>query len=457
MAQKYHRLSAAEKKILFRIYQWCGAVIYPFVGAVLRIRAKYGKEDRDRRTERYGYPSQKKPEGPILWMHAASVGELIALLPLVKRAKAFNINVLVTTATVTAAKIAEEKIAEDAIHQYMPLDITKAVNRFLNHWNPDLVIFAESELWPNIMTEIARRKIAHLIVNARMSDRSNNLWSKRPKLAKNIFSNITQVIAQSELDGERFKNLGAPWVTVAGNLKADAETPSCDPQELYEIQQNIGQRPVWVAVSTHAKEEEAMAEVHKTVKQYIPNILTVIVPRHARRSEQITEELEEMELNVVRKSTGEAISEITDIYLGDTMGEIGLYLRLGKIAFLGKSLKAQGGQNPIEPAMLGVAVLSGRHVQNFREIYRKLINDGGARIIKNENYLAAHIIHLVKNEKEMNAMRYNAKMSVNNMKGAFELTAKILDEHLMPLRVKASLTEERQHIQTSLENHNENS
>ena len=195
----------------------------------------------------------------------------------------------------------------------------------------------------------------------------NKLWSKRPELAKNIFASITQVIAQSELDGERFKNLGAPWVTVAGNLKADAETPSCNPQQLFEIQQNIGQRPVWVGVSTHAKEEEAMAKVHKTIKQYIPNILTVIVPRHARRSEQILEELEAMNLNVVRRSSNEAISEITDIYLGDTMGGNRTSIcALEKLLFLGNRSKLKGDRTLLNPQMLGVAVLSGRHVAELQ-------------------------------------------------------------------------------------------
>lgn len=319
------------------------------------------------------------------------------------------------------------------------MDIKKSVNRFLNHWKPDIVIFAESELWPNFMKELNKRNVPQILVNARMSDKSNDKWNKRPKLAKEIFGQLTQVIAQSEVDGDRFRKLGAPWVSVAGNLKFDVEIPKGDEVELAELKKQIGDRPVWIAVSTHPREEAAVARVHKMLKEHVPELLSVIVPRHATRSAEIYKELKSTKLNLVRRSDGQEITENTDIFIGDTMGEMGLYLRLGKIAFLGKSLKEEGGQNPIEPAMIGTAILSGKYVQNFREIYQTLIDNGGARLVKDEETLAEHVLHLLKNEKDLDSMCLAAKVSVGEMKGALKRTCEIIDQYIMPLRVKASL------------------
>ncbi|MEP4291465.1 MAG: glycosyltransferase N-terminal domain-containing protein, partial [Rhizobiaceae bacterium] len=238
-------------------------MIYPFSGAILRARARKGKEDHTRRAERYGYASWGRPEGPLVWLHAASVGESLAIMPMIKRMESFGISLVLTTGTVTSANIARDRISERTIHQYVPMDMKRAVGRFLDHWQPDMAIFAESEIWPTTIQELAKRNVPQILVNARMSDRSNKRWSKRPSLAQAIFGNLSQVLAQSELDGERFRDLGAPRVSVVGNLKIDVGLPPVDQKALASLKASIGNRPNWIAVSTHQGEEVSVAKVHK--------------------------------------------------------------------------------------------------------------------------------------------------------------------------------------------------
>ncbi len=422
-----------------RLYRTVGSVAYPFLGPLLRARARKGKEDLERRGERYGYASWKRPEGPLIWLHAASVGESLAILPLIERIDSFSINIVLTTGTVTSANVAEERLPRRVMHQYVPLDMKRAITRFLDHWQPDLAIFAESEIWPTTIQELAARNVPQILVNARMSDRSNKRWAKRPALAQTIFGSFSQVIAQSEVDGERFRELGSPWVTVVGNLKIDVGVPNADPQLVNNILAMIGGRPTWIAVSTHRGEEESVAETHRLLKAHVPDILTILVPRHPDRADEVRSALGELGMNVVSRSTGDAINGKTDVFLGDTIGEMGLYLRLSKIAFMGKSLKHEGGQNPIEPVMTGAAILSGRYVQNFRDTYQALLEAGGVRLVKDERMLASHVLHLLRNGKDLADMQKAASDTVAGMTGALNRSVEALEPYVMPLRVKVGL------------------
>lgn len=414
-------------------------MLYPFTGPFLRSRARKGKEDPERRGERYGYASYDRPDGPLVWLHAASVGESLAIMPMIKRMESFGINLVLTTGTVTSATIADDRLSDRTIHQYVPMDMKRAISRFLDHWKPDLAIFAESEIWPTTISELANRNVPQILVNARMSDRSNKRWLKRPALAQAIFGQLSQVIAQSELDGERFRLLGAPWVTVAGNLKIDVGEPPASPAAVQAFRSMIDHRPTWLAISTHKGEEESVAQVHKMLEEHIPNILTILVPRHPDRSEEILKDLEKFQLNIVSRSSGHPITADTSIFLGDSIGEMGLYLRLSDISFMGKSLKSEGGQNPIEPAMMQTAILSGRYVQNFRETYQNLLDAGGARLVRDEQMLAGHVLHLLRNQQDLTSMQNAAKQTVEKMTGALERSISVLDPYIMPLRVKAGL------------------
>jgi 3-deoxy-D-manno-octulosonic-acid transferase len=350
-----------------------------------------------------------------------------------------EINVVLTTGTVASANVATRVFGDTVTHQYVPLDLRPAVRRFLGHWDPDLAVFVESEVWPMTILELNAHRIPQVLINGRLSDRSFAAWQRRPHLAEVLFEKFAHVVAQSDEDGDRFQMLGARPVTVSGNLKADAVPPGVDERALAMLSAQLQGRPVWAAISTHPGEEKLAAEVHMILRDRHPGLLTIIVPRHPDRSSRIVSELAEMQLTVARRTTGEAIPQSADILLGDTIGEIGLYLRLSEIAFLGRSMTAQGGQNPLEPAMLGTAILSGRNVQNFRESYQKLIRAGGARLVRDRDMLAGAVHHLLKHDDVRRTMIGSAADAVEQMRGALQRTLKALDPFIHPLVVKARL------------------
>jgi 3-deoxy-D-manno-octulosonic-acid transferase len=409
------------------------------VGGYVAWRASKGKEDRNRRRERYGVPSRERPDGPLVWFHAASVGETIAVVPLIESILGYGINIVLTTGTVTSAQVAEERLGGRIIHQYVPLDLKPAVSRFLDHWQPDLAIIAESEIWPMTILELGARRVPQILVNGRLSDRSFKSWKKRAYIAEALFENMAHVVAQSEVDGERFRALGARPVTVSGNLKVDTAPPPADETALYAIQRQIGRRPTWAAVSTHDGEEVMAAEVHAMLRSRHRSLLTIIVPRHPDRAAALVTELTALGLNVARRSTGDRITPDTDILLGDTIGEMGLYLRLTEIAFVGRSMTAQGGQNPLEPAMLDTAVLAGRNVQNFRDTYQRLIDKGGAKIVRDRDMLAGAVNFLLGNEIARHDMMLAGAATVEEMRGALARTLKALEPFIHPLIVQSRL------------------
>ncbi|MDN2566244.1 lipid IV(A) 3-deoxy-D-manno-octulosonic acid transferase [Aquibium sp. A9E412] len=423
-------------------YRWAGAAAFPMIGGYVAWRASKGKEDRRRRRERYGQAGRPRPPGPLIWMHAASVGETIAVVGLIERILAHGITVVLTTGTVTSAQVAEERLGARVIHQYVPLDLKPAVSRFLDHWRPDLAIIAESEIWPMTILELGARRVPQVLVNGRLSDRSFANWKKRASLAEALFENLAHVIAQSETDGERFRALGARPVTVSGNLKVDTTPPPVDQAALGNLRAAIGARPTWAAVSTHPGEEAVAAAVHRKVKARHPALLTIVVPRHPERAEAIERELAGAGLAVARRSRGDAVTAQTDVLLGDTIGEMGLYLRLTEIAFVGRSLTGEGGQNPIEPAVLGTAVLAGPNVQNFREAYRKLIDRGGARLVRDGDMLAGAVGALLAEQRVRTAMSGAGRAAVGEMAGALDRTWQALEPYIHPLIVKARLETE---------------
>ncbi|WP_268935219.1 lipid IV(A) 3-deoxy-D-manno-octulosonic acid transferase [Pararhizobium mangrovi] len=420
-------------------YRLLGRVATPLALVHLARRARLGKEERSRRGERFGRAGVARPDGPLVWFHAASVGETNAVAPLVEAVHRRGIAVLLTTGTVTSAQIAAERLSGRAIHQYVPLDLAPAVTRFLGHWQPDLAVFVESEIWPTTIRELGARKTPHILVNGRLSDRSFASWHRRHALAEALFGTFAHVAAQSELDAERFERLGAPSVSVTGNIKIDGAAPPCDTEKLDALRKAIGERATWAAISTFEGEEEIAAGVHASVKEKRADMLTIVVPRHPERGDAIARMLGARGLSVVRHSRGERPKPETDILLGDTIGEMGLYLRLTGIAFVGRSIAEKGGQNPIEPAVLGCAVLTGRNVQNFRETYRALVEAGGAKIVRDEAMLAEGVAYLLANPAERTAMARAGRVSVDTMRGALQRTLSVLEPHLAPLAVKARL------------------
>jgi 3-deoxy-D-manno-octulosonic-acid transferase len=432
-------MSERWARAILTTYRWAGAAAYPLIGGYVAWRASKGKEDPARRRERYGAAGLDRPPGPLVWMHAASVGETIAVVPLIERVLGYGINVVLTTGTVTSAHVAHERLGDRIIHQYVPLDLKPAVSRFLDHWTPDLAIMAESEIWPMTILELGSRRVPQVLVNGRMSDRSFARWNKRGYLAEALFENLAHVIAQSDVDAERFLALGARPVTVSGNLKVDTVPPPVDEAELQRVLGEIGSRKVWAAVSTHDGEESVAAEVHRMLRTRHPDVLTVIVPRHPDRADAIAATCASLGLTVARRSIKDKISPKTDVFLGDTIGEMGLYLRLTEIAFVGRSLTGEGGQNPLEPAMLGTAVLSGRNVGNFRDTYRKLVTAGAARFVRDKEVLAGAVNFLLTNADERRKMMKAGAEAVDELRGALNKTLQTLEPYVHPLIVQSRL------------------
>jgi len=431
-------MSGFRARLALSSYRWIGSAIYPLVWSYLAIRAAKGKEDPARRRERYGHASAPRPQGPLVWFHAASVGETNAVIPLIKEIRRRGINVVLTTGTMTSARVVAQRLGTSVIHQYVPLDFKPAVSRFLNYWEPDLAIIAESEIWPMTILELGRRHIPQVLVNGRLSDRTFARWKRRPGLADALFENLALVIAQSDVDAERFRTLGALPVMVSGNLKVDTDAPPHDPQALREYEQQIGTRKTWAAISTFDGEENAAGVVHRALKERT-GLLTIVVPRHPERSDAIEAALTAKGLKVARRTRREPLTPDVDIFLGDTIGEMGLYLRLTEVAFVGRSLFAEGGQNPLEPAMLGCAILSGGNVQNFRETYQTLAKNGSAKIVRDVEMLAKGVNYLLANDDMRRSMIDAGLETVQEMRGALSATMKGLEPYINPLIVKARL------------------
>lgn len=395
---------------------------------LLSIRSRQGKEDPARRGERYGEASAPRPAGTLVWFHAASVGETNAVLPVIERmlGERADLTVLLTTGTLTSAALAKRRLPPRTLHQFIVLDVAKYVEAFLDHWKPDLGVFAESEIWPNLIIEASRRSIPLALVNARMSARSAKRWSRFGSVARPLFSRFDIILAQSEPVGRMIHGLGARRVEVLGNLKIDAPPPAVDAAGLGQLKRALGERPVLVAASTHDPEEEIVARAHEIAARQIPNLCTIIAPRHPDRGKSIAENLATKGFKVARRSLGELPDAATDIYLADTIGELGTLYALTDVAFVGGSLIARGGQNPIEAIGHGAAVLTGPHWTNFRDFYRALIRHKAVREVSSAEDLAQAAVLLLTDERARDAARGGASSAIASLAGALDQTVAAL-------------------------------
>lgn len=414
-------------------YRATGRLLGPVMPVLLRGRTRAGKEDPARRPERLGRADLARPEGPLVWVHAASVGEVLSVLPLVRRIVEAGPRVLLTTGTVTSAKVVAGRLPPRTLHQYAPIDVTTFVGRFLDHWRPDLAVFVEQEIWPATVSEIARRGIPQVVVNARLSAKSATRWSKMAGLARALFGRLALVLAQSEADATRLRELGAGPVIVTGNLKFDVVAPDCSDYELAGLARAVGDRPVWLAASTHAGEEEMAADVHTALATRFPGLLTIVVPRHPERGAQIRAMFDQRRLPTAQRSLREPVLPETAILLADTIGELGLFYRLARIAFLGGSLAPKGGQNPIEAAALDTAVLHGPDLSNFVEIYRAFGRAHAARQIEAPAGLAEEVGRLLADPAAVDAMVRGGRRIVKHNRGALDRTVAALEPFLTPL------------------------
>jgi 3-deoxy-D-manno-octulosonic-acid transferase len=421
-----------------KAYRTSMSLLRPFTPLLLKLRERSGKEDPRRRGERLGIASMARPNGVLCWVHAASVGETNAVLPVIEalgNARP-DLNFLLTTGTVTSAGLAARRLGPRAVHQYVPLDAPEYAARFLEHWKPDLAVFTESEIWPSLILETSACNIPIALVNGRLSHRSRRRWQRNKTTAMPLFGRFNIVLAQNDRLAVGFSALGARNVHSVGNLKIDAPPPPVDLNELERLKAALGERPVFAAASTHEGEEETIAAAHRALTRQFENLCTIIAPRHPERGTALAETLKNLGFNVAQRSLGAVPGPRTDIYIADTIGELGTLYALAPVAFIGGSLIDRGGQNPIEAVRHGVAVLTGPHWQNFRDAYRTLLRHDGAIEIKSSADIAAAVTKLFESPAELQRMRAGATQALSTLSGALDKTVAALLRYLPDERLK---------------------
>jgi 3-deoxy-D-manno-octulosonic-acid transferase len=406
--------------MIYSLYRRVTDLGGPLISLYLDSRRARGKEDPARFGERLGQPGQPRPSGPLVWIHAASVGESLSVLPLVGRLRRRGLGVLLTTGTVTSARMVADRLPAGAIHQYLPVDRTPYVDSFLDHWRPDLMLWTESDFWPNMLVEAKRRAIPMVLVQGRISPRSYVRWRYLPDLIGSMLGGFDLCLAQTEADAGRLRGLGGGDVRCLGNLKYAVPPLPGDEAELVRLRAALAGRPFWLAASTHPGEETIIASVHRRLAERFPTLLTLIVPRHPARGPDIARKLIAQGLSVALRSGGETPQAGTAIHIADTMGELGVFYRLADIVFMGKSLTVGGGQNPFEPARLGCAVLFGPRMENFPDMAAQMIAAGAAIEVKDSGDMAETLGALLDDPARLERMKSAAA-------GWAEAEAEVLD------------------------------
>jgi 3-deoxy-D-manno-octulosonic-acid transferase len=360
---------------------WAGLtrVSAPALRVMLRRRVARGKEIAARLPEREAIDATPRPAGRLIWLHAASLGETVSILPVLVALAREPGTILLTTGTVTSQRLLAQRLpelglGERVIHRFVPLDVPAWGARFLDHWRPDAAGFVESEIWPNLLGAAARRGIPLMLINARLSARSLARWQMAPRTARMILGWFSLIHPQSRADGDRFVQLGAPRVLPAGNLKLAAPPLPADHQALSHLSSLIG-GPTWVAASLHRGEDELVLAAHQRLSATHPGLLTILVSRHPDRGAAMAA----LAGGAPRRALGEPPPRGGGVWVVDTVGELGLVFRLAPVAFVGGSLVPHGGQNPAEAARLGRAVAVGPYTANFADMVT-LLRDGGALV-----------------------------------------------------------------------------
>jgi len=406
------------RRIKFFPACWAGTtrLAAPFLRLLLRRRARRGKEILSRLPERRGIDPTPRPPGRLIWLHAASVGETMSILPVLTElfARAPDAHVLLTTGTVTSATLLARRLPtlgchNRVLHRFVPLDVPRWVTFFLEHWRPDVAGFVESELWPNLLAGCRRRGIPLVLINARLSPRSFSWWRRVPSLARHMLEGVTEVQPQTNADAARFRALGAPRVGPPQNLKLAAPPLPVDAAELARLRETLSGRPVWVAASIHPPEDSLIRATHRLLAARHPGLLTIMVPRHPERGAAIAAATTDIP---VTSRAAEEMPPQTGIWIADTLGELGLFYRLAGIAFVGRSLRPPGGgQNPLEPAKLGCAVVVGPHTGNFAAAVAMLEAEGALARVTDAAELATWVDAMLRDPERRAAMARAGKMA----------------------------------------------
>ena len=417
-----------------KLYLGFSYIASPLYHILQGMRLLRGKEIATRRRERFGITNIERPAGRLVWFNAASIGESLALLDLIGAvlAEADDIHVIVTTQSMTSARLLGELLPRRAIHQFVPYDTQRAVNRYLSHWRPDVAVWAESELWPRMLRETALREIPMLLINARLSQRTLAAFHRWPDVAVGLLKHFDRILVQEETLIPILKGLDLPSknLEVVGSLKEDRSPLEASQEKVASMTALLRERARWLAASTHAGEETALVAAHeRAFGRGSDAPLMLIAPRHPQRGPEIKRILQTRGWRVGLRSNGDQPTADTEIYIADTLGEMGLWYRLSPIAFLGGSLVPMGGHNPFEPVKLDCAVIHGAEVSNFAEIYQRLDNCGGALFANSVDEVAQALLSL-QNPQKLRACTQAARDAVQTSATATSATLSVICEHL---------------------------
>ena len=394
--------------MFIKIYNMLITILYPLViRSYVNKRKQIGKEDVNRFNERIGKPIKERPEGKLFWLHGASVGESVSMLPLINKILETypDAHVMVTTGTVTSADVMQKRLPERAFHQFIPIDNPVFTNRFVKHWHPDVSLWFESEFWPAVLSSIKRRNIPLILINGRISNKTFKRWQQFDFVCKELLSCFSLCLGQSEEDAYRLRVLGAPETVCLGNLKYAGLPLPIDEKSREDMLKQIGKRPFWLASSTHEDEEVRLAKLHKRLKEKFPDLLLIIAPRHPNRGEQIVEDIQKLGLSAALRSKQEKITPKTDVYVANTIGEMGLWYDLAKIVFIGGSLIPHGGQNFIEPSRVRDAVIVGPHMHNFTDAMNRAKKADAVMQVNDTAEMEELLTELLQNEAFLDAKR----------------------------------------------------
>lgn len=392
------------------LYRLGFVLMTPFLAVWFWVRRLKGKESKIRFCERLGYPKMKRPEGKLIWMHGASVGECLSMMPLINKLLELDkeLHIMVTSGTVTSADLMAKRLPERAFHQFIPIDSPWGARHFVRHFHADAVLWFESDFWPNLLASIHAAKIPLVLLNGRISDRSFERWQKAKWFIEPLLQKFTLTLGQSPENARRLQVLGSPMIDCVGNIKYAAPPSPYDEKELSTLLAQIGNRPCWCGASTHDNEEEKMANVHLQLKENFTDLLTICVPRHPNRADAIEKMFKKKGLVVARRSRKEAITSETDVYLADTIGEMGLLYRLAPVVFVGGSLIPFGGQNMLEPMSLSRAVIIGPYAFNFKEIVQSAKETLALLEVPDEHALASAVRELLSSPVKRQELADNA-------------------------------------------------
>ena len=391
------------------IYNTLVRTLYPIViRRYIEKRKKMGKEDVKRFNERVGRPTKPRPAGRLIWLHGASVGESISMLPLINRLLEIypDAHVMVTTGTTTSAEVMAKRLPERAFHQYLPIDNPVFAARFIRHWQPTIALWFESEFWPGMLSTIKRRNIPLILINGRISNKSFKRWQQFDFVIKEILDCFTACLGQSEEDAYRLRALGAKDAMCLGNLKYAGLPIPVDEEKKKEIQDEIGERPVWLVSSTHSDEEAKIGRYLKELSAKHEGLLTIIAPRHPTRGVEIRDILQDKyQLKTALRSANEKIQPETEVYIADTIGEMGIWYELCPIVFIGGSLIPHGGQNFMEPSRCRDAVIVGPHMHNFTDAMNRAKRADGIIQVNETVDLIDMVDQLLSNKELLDAKR----------------------------------------------------